>query len=242
MEKLALILVVCLFWSCNNDDQSETALFTIAVPETMSKTEWRSAINVQAAKPIIEAGKIYAYQDYIFIIEKLKGVHVIDNREPTNPQVISFINIPGTEDISVKNDFLYADSAIDLVIFDISNINAIQSVDRLEDVFTHYKDLQIPAEAKWGDYSNYDWQTQVIIGWKLVRRLETINSEAVFVFNESFGITNNAVANNNIGTAGSLARFQIVDDYLYTVGTFKLNTFEITNLSQPNLVGTTYSG
>jgi hypothetical protein len=45
-----------------------------------------------------------------------------------------------------------------------------------------------------------------------------------------------------VGTGGSLARFQIVNDFLYTVGSFELKTFDISNLSQPNLVNTNTAG
>ncbi len=236
MKKLVLILVVCFFWNCNNDDRDDIVTFTVAVPETMSKAEWRSAIEVQTAKSIGEAGKIYAYQDYIFIGEKYKGVHVIDNSDPSNPQVVSFIKIPGNEDISIKNNFLYADSAIDLVVFDISNINAITPVQRLEDVFSYYSDFAVPAEARWGDYSNVDYDNEVIVGWRLEQREEVETNSDVF-FNESA-----AALSSNVGTGGSLARFQIVDDYLYTVGTSAIKTFDIANLSQPNLLNTTNAG
>ena len=63
--------------------------------------------------------------DYIFVNDVNKGIHIIDNTNPVIPKAFAYIKIPGNEDISVKDDFLYADSASDLLVFDISNINAI---------------------------------------------------------------------------------------------------------------------
>ncbi|WP_299337190.1 hypothetical protein [uncultured Psychroserpens sp.] len=236
MKKLTLFLTVILLWSCNSDDkQYET--FNIAIPETMSKVEWRTAVEVQAPKPILDVGKIYAYQDLIFINERFKGVHIFDNSDPLSPQAVSFINIPGNEDISVKDDYLFADSAIDLLVFDISNVNTITEVERLQEVFTVY-DYQIPNDAAGADFSNFDRETQVIVGWSIEERREEVsNSVDVFFPNDA-----GAFESGDVGVGGSLARFQIVEDYLYTVGVNEMNVFDISSLSQPNLVQTNYAG
>ncbi|MDG5492758.1 LVIVD repeat-containing protein [Psychroserpens sp. SPM9] len=232
MKKLTLLLIVICFWSCNNDD-NKTETVTVAVPQTMSKVEFRTSVVIEAPKPIFNVGKIYAYQNYIFINEKFKGVHVIDNSNPSAPQTIAFISVPGNEDISIKDDHLYADSAVDLVVFDISEITNIQEVERMQDVFSVY-DYQIPNEAEYSDFSNMNFNTDIIVGWDLVQMereiMLTTDNSTVETF---FGGT---------GTGGSLARFQIVEDYLYTVGINEMTVFDITNLSQPNLVHTDYAG
>ncbi|WP_298760686.1 hypothetical protein [uncultured Psychroserpens sp.] len=233
MKKLAFLLVIILCWSCNNDDtQYETV--TIAVPQTMSKTAFRASVVVEAPKPILDVGKIYAYQNYIFINEKFKGVHVIDNSNPSSPQMAAFINIPGNEDISIKNNYLFADSAVDLAVFDISNLNAIVEIERLEDVFNAY-DYQIPNDVLYADYSNFNEETHVIVGWDLIEERRELIDDDIITFDgaETF---------NDVGVGGSLARFQIVDDYLYTVEQFEMNVFNIANLAQPNLVHSYYAG
>ncbi|WP_298902431.1 hypothetical protein [uncultured Psychroserpens sp.] len=234
MKKIALILAVILCWSCHDDD-TQYDVITIAIPQTISKMELRSSVVVEAPKPILDVGKIYAYQDYIFINEKFKGVHVIDNSNPLSPQMLAFINIPGNEDISIKNDHLYADSAVDLVVFNISNLNSIVEIERLEDVFNAY-DYQIPNDVEYADYSNFNSETEIIVGWDLIQeRRERVNDEAIITFDgaETF---------SDVGTGGSLARFQIVNDYLYTVERFTMNVFNITSLTQPNLVHSYYAG
>ena len=168
MKNLAFILVVLCFWSCNTTDDNQFETITVAVPQTMSKAEFRSSVVIEAPKPILNVGKIYAYQNYIFINEKFKGVHIIDNSNPSLPKKIAFIYIPGNEDISVKNDILFADSAVDLVVLDISDINTISEVNRLQDVFSVY-DYQIPSEANEADFSNVNFNTDIIVGWNLVQ-------------------------------------------------------------------------
>ena len=236
MKKLSLILMVLVFWTCNNDD-SQTETYTIAIPETISKLELRSSVVVEAPKPILNVGKIYAYENYIFINEKLKGIHVIDNSNPQSPQVISFISIIGNEDISIKDNFLYADNTVDLVVFDISSITTITEVERLEDVFNVYN-YDIPLNAIGADFNNFNSETDIIIGWTLEEREGAIDEIGTFTSisgAESFD-------GSAVGVGGSLARFQIVSDYLYTVGEFELNVFDISNLDQPNLVHSDYAG
>lgn len=235
MKKLVILFVAIFMWSCHNDD-SQIETFTIAIPETISKTQFRTSVTVEAPKPILDVGKIYAYQNYIFINETYKGVHVIDNSNPQSPQVVSFINIPGNEDISIKDDFLFADNAIDLVVFDISSITTITEVERLEDVFDVY-DYQIPEDAIGADLSTYNPETDVIVGWTLEERRSDASDIGVFATNDTA-----TFESGSVGVGGSLARFQIVSDYLYTVGEYEMNVFDITNLAQPNLVHTDFAG
>ncbi|MGG5485621.1 LVIVD repeat-containing protein [Gaetbulibacter sp. PBL-D1] len=234
MKNLLCLLLVFVLWSCNDDDiQYETV--NVAIPQVMSKAEFRNSVEILPSQTIDEAGKIYVYQDYIFVNDEFKGVHIIDNSNPASPQQISSIKIPGNVDISIKDNYLFADSSIDLLVFDISNINNIQMVERLEDVFSYYN-YQIPVGTDVAEFGDYNPENDVIVGWELVQQQrEVINDDAVL---ETF----NGGASGDVGTGGSLARFQIVDNYLYTVGVSEMSIFNIENLAQPNLVTTQYSG
>ena len=66
-------------------------------------------------------GKIYVKDNYIYINELYDGIHVINDTNPSSPQRIAFIPIPGDVDIAIKDTTLYADSYVDLVTIDISN-------------------------------------------------------------------------------------------------------------------------
>lgn len=227
---LLLFAFVCL-WSCHDDDK-DYEMINVAVPEMMSKTEFRNSIDVQSAKAIVEAGKIYAYDNYIFISDKDNGVHVVDNSNPKAPKTISYLKIPGNEDISIKNNFLYADSATDLVVFNVSNIQNIKLVERLEDVFSVYN-YRIPNEAEYADFNNFDFENNVVVGWNIVQERREIFNPNDLVFNDA--AFSNVAESSNVGVGGSLARFQIVKDYLYTVGSYEMSIFNISNLGSPIL-------
>ncbi|MCB4799329.1 LVIVD repeat-containing protein [Neotamlana laminarinivorans] len=230
--KLILCFVaICPFFSC--DDNYEVV--QVATPQLISKTEFRNSVTVQEPHIIQEAGKIYAYKDLIFVGD-IDGIHVIDNSIPETPVLVKFIKIPVNEDISVKDDYLYADSATDLLVFDISDINnEVSLVERLEDVFTIY-DYNFPEEADEADYSKYNYEEDIIVGWTVATERRKKQDDLMFT-----DFANNAVESTT-GTGGSLARFQIVNDYLYTVGSYEMSIFNISNLSQPVLTNTNYAG
>lgn len=235
-KALFLFLALVLFYSCDNDDNNYEFV-NVATAELMSKSEFRGSVDIIAPQTIQVPGKIYAYNDYIFVNDVNKGVHIIDNTNPVIPKALAYIKIPGNEDISVKDDFLYADSATDLLVFDISNINAVSLVERLEDVFTIYN-YQTPIEAEALDYNNFNYETEVIVGWTIKReRREKLDDLLIdIVFND--GALNSASAESNVGVGGSLARFQIVENYLYTVGSYEMSIFNIQNLASPTLENT----
>ena len=86
----------------------------------MSRTELEKSISFTEAKEMMQAGKIYLKGDTIFINEKYKGIHVIDNTNPSNPQKIGFIVIPGCIDMAMKENILFADNSIDLVAINLT--------------------------------------------------------------------------------------------------------------------------
>ncbi|KJD37167.1 hypothetical protein PW52_01550 [Tamlana sedimentorum] len=232
---ICLILTLCFAFSCDKKDDFE--IVQVATPLVMSKADFRNSVEVSAPQTIQEVGKIYAYKDFIFIGD-VEGIHVIDNTNPETPTTIKFIKIPGNEDISVKDDYLYADSATDLLVFDISNINdEVKLVERLEDVFSVY-DYQMPIEADEADYSKLNWEDDIIVGWTVTAERRKKRDDERFI---DF-VSDVAVIESSTGTGGSLARFQIVNNYLYTVGSYEMSIFNISNLSQPVLANTHYAG
>ena len=115
----------------------------------------RDSVKFIQARDINNPGKLNYKDGYLFISETKNGIHIIDNSDVSNPTNIGFIVLPGNYDLATKGDYLYADSYLDLVVFDISNINSIKEVSRLENNFENY-------------YTNqglYNDQQGIIIGY-----------------------------------------------------------------------------
>ncbi|NNK10638.1 MAG: hypothetical protein HKP08_04780, partial [Flavobacteriaceae bacterium] len=232
---LALVAVAGLF-SCENEDPGKYADYLVAYPLTMTTEEFKNGVDIVVPQPIEESGKIYAYNNYIFVNDKYKGVHVIDNSNPNSPEKVAFIKIAGNVDISVKNDFLYADSLTDLIVLDISDINNIQIVNRLENVL---RDNVIwPAEAEIFEYGQAYTENSVLIGWEVRTERRLIEEVQTRFENE---LMMDAAA-NSVGQGGSLARFKIVGDFLYAVDNHSINIFDITDLGNPLDLEDVYAG
>ncbi len=234
-----LCVIITSFLCCDtNDDQYET--IQVATPEVMSKADFRKQVEIIPPKPSLnETGKIYAYKNYIFIADTGNGVQVIDNTNPKAPSPIAFIKILANEDIAVKDNVLYADNATDLLAFDISNINNIVLKHRLEDVFEIYN-YQVPENVQVVDYNNFNYEKDIIVGWQITTQQRKKNNSILSDVYFDGAISNSA--ESTIGTGGSLARFQIVDNYLYTVGSHQMAIFNIKNLKAPVLENTQYAG
>lgn len=221
-----LIFILTIgFVSCKDDDtRFETRIVANAV--LMSKQDVRASIAVESQQSIAESGKIFTYLDYVFVNDQNRGVHIIDNRVPQNPQKIGFIKIPGNFDIEVRNDILYADSYTDLVLFDISDIDAISYLDTYEDVFNGFGFAQaaIDQGADRIEYGEYDPNESFIIDWiyeEIVVEIQNVGD--AILLEDSASITNG----NTTGQGGSFARFKIVDTYLYAVDYSDLYVFDI---------------
>ena len=103
----------------------------------LSFEEFRSSVTLEASREIKDAGKIYVYDDILFVNEKKKGIHIIDNHDKKNPINKAFIKIIGNSDMAVKDGYLMVDSFMDLVVIDINNMDNIQEVNRTIDIFPY---------------------------------------------------------------------------------------------------------
>jgi len=119
VQFFAIALLLLGLSSCTKDTVSER--YTFYRPEYKTLEEVKANIKSSAAIAISKAGKIFVKDHYVFLNDIDKGVHIIDYSNPVLPRNIAFINIPGCRDISVKENYLYADCYTDLVTVDISN-------------------------------------------------------------------------------------------------------------------------
>ena len=230
-----LLISLSLFSGCLKDSCTNVYSYKLYKPIYMSYDALRGAVKSTVAEELHSTGKIYYKAPYIFINEVDKGIHIIDNADPANPQNLSFINIPGNIDIAVKDNILYADSYIDLVAIDISDPLNVKEVSRSMNVFPN----RIYANG-WA----LDPVKGVVTGWN--ESDTTIEQDCgsnypVFAFEDVFvanttagggGVNTTAVSPGN-GIAGSLARFCIYDQFLYCLDNSAMKLFDITNTAKP---------
>ena len=153
---ILLLSFALAFPSCIKDKCSETHAYTYFIPVYKTISEVRANIKSNAPKDIEDPGKIYIKDNYIFLNDIDKGIHVIDNSNPSSPQNIAFIDIPGNMDIAVKENILYADQYADLVAIDISNPTNVKLVKTIEGTF---------PERNWGNGFSIYRDDDVVVSW-----------------------------------------------------------------------------
>ena len=129
-------------------------------PIFMSRAELEKSVSfIPGAREMLRTGKIYYRSPYIFINERYKGVHVINNTDPAHPVKEGFILAPGCIDMAVKGDILYLDNAVDLVSFDLSSKQVTR---RIRNVFPE----PIPPTDAGVVYYNRP-KDYILVDWKL---------------------------------------------------------------------------
>ncbi|WP_375580874.1 hypothetical protein ABWH96_07625 [Marivirga tractuosa] len=160
LSALFLSLASCNTWEPVPDFDVEEVEGYRPIYATESQTE----IKTLSVREIEDPGKIYVINDYLLLVDRLKGVHVFNNEDPENPENIGFIQITGSNDVAVRDNILYADQAMDLLAIDISNPENVKIASRVKGVFPF--GVQYPQPQ--GVYFECpDPEKGLIVGWEL---------------------------------------------------------------------------
>jgi len=236
------IALISSLSSCLEDSCDETRTFIEFTPVFVTPEEFRIEPSFISDRQVESTGKIYYYNNILMINEQYEGVHLFDNSNPANPTKMGFWAIPGNLDISIKEGIMYADSYVDLLTIDVSNIENPTLLCRDEEVFNIYN---------WFDenqgYYVYDRQTGRTIdidcsdpnydSAKFNRGGDVFLIDTDQVAGGAGGFENSGPSsstnNSIIGIGGSLARFSVINDYLYVINTQQLVAYNLDNPSKP---------
>jgi hypothetical protein len=102
-------------------------------PVFMEHDELKNSVKfIEGKREMSNPGKLWMAGTKIYVVERYKGVHIVDNTDPANPVQTGFIVVPGCMDVAVKDNIIYLDNATDLVAFDLDS-KAV--TERIEDYF-----------------------------------------------------------------------------------------------------------
>lgn len=233
LKKITLLLVITSFFlnGCFKDTITKT--YTIYRPVYKSKAEVRASIKSSAPVAVENPGKLFVVGNYIFLNEINKGIHVIDNTNPAAPVNKYFINIPGNVDLAVTGNTLYADMYTDLVTLDLSNPSSIQISKTEQGIF--------PSRSYQGGF--FADTSRFITEW--IKKDTTIDGNPpmyyggiMYSYLSSMDMQRAMLssASPTVGISGSMARFTLLGNYLYTVSDMALNVFNVVQPQDPTLV------
>lgn len=244
MKRLFLLLSISILVLSSCEDK-RLQTYVANVPIYLSYDELRTSFKVSDGRELNKPGKIYFKDNYMYINEYQAGIHVVDLSDPEDPRIIAFVEIPGNVDISIRNDILYAESYVDLVLIDVSDPSQPGFIKRIEDMFEYV----IPPYDYDYPLDEIDEEKGVITGYeikKITREIDhnpypwPIYYDYAFV-SSSTGAPKVNGAGNSYGVGGSMARFITYDDYLYALeSTYKLKVIDISNTDQVEKISEQY--
>ena len=88
-------------------------------------------IRMTPARAVAHPGKIYVYGKYLLVNEKLKGIHVFDNSDPSQPVNLGFLQLLGNSDMAIRDNLLYADYMGSLVALTVDDFGTVEERGRL---------------------------------------------------------------------------------------------------------------
>lgn len=239
IKKIALLLgilpIASLMTTSCTDQCESTQTYRAAIPSTIGIESLKNSIKQTTASELKNPAKIYVFGQYLLISEAKKGIHIIDNTDPKNPKNLTFLSIPGVLDMAVKDNVLYADNYTDLVSFDISDINKIKEIGRLKNMFNYglHDGLSWYYDSFNKTITDYEWK---IVTQKVKTNCGENGNPWPIYYREGFSndLSFNGTAAKNpstsgTGTGGSMARFTIMNEYLYAATQSDLLVFGIKN-------------
>ncbi len=216
---------ISLLTSCSKKDNLEH--YTYYKPVFKSKAEVRANIKSGPVRDIAEAGKIFIRDNYLFLVDVNKGVHILDVTNANRPQKVAFIPIPGCDDIAVRGNFLYADCNQDLVTIDISNPSSASLKKVIPNIF---------PEKYYYNFYGYGHSadtTKMVADWIRVDMAYAKVNSPSYLYATNASSSSSTTTN---GTGGSMSRFGLLNDRMYAVSNFDLKVFNTADASNPTFV------
>lgn len=162
MKKMLFYCIVlsAIMGSCITEADDFTVM---GLKPIYSTTDWKEIVPM-SPQPLQNLGKFYYKDQMIFVSEHGQGIHIIDNTNPESPENIKFIAVPGVLDIAIKDNILYADNFTDLVALDIDDLDNIEVVKRVENLYPESQNYY--PENYEGFFECTDPAKGVVVGWE----------------------------------------------------------------------------
>ncbi|MFY7899576.1 MAG: hypothetical protein ACOVNY_05285, partial [Chitinophagaceae bacterium] len=223
-----ILVITAILQGCFKDTVIERYTFYRPVYATKETV----FANIKSSQPtaIQSVGKLFIKDGFVFLNDVNRGVHIIDFTNPSEPKKVSFIHVPGNVDMAVRDNILYVDCYTSLVAIDISNPLNVVTKKIVNGVFPHrmYRDF-IPDTGL------------IIQSW--IRVDTAVSKDAVANIQErNIGIffANSAsplaISKSINGVGGSMARFALLNDRMYTVSSSDIKVFNTTVAANPSYV------
>ena len=227
---------------CLRDTVTETQKYTIYTPVYTLKSTVRASINGDPGTAIVQPGQLYLKGSFIYVNDVSKGIHVIDNSDPSHPVQTAYLNIPGNTSIAVLGNTLYADMYNDLLSIDITNPRQVSIQGTLWNFFPWRNSTPDSDEV----LTSYIIRDTVIKTLNPGRGLYSVPNTTWYTLSAgALASASNSAAQNGVssGVAGSEASMTLIGNYLYAIPEpHSIDVVDVSNPNHPTLLSNTLAG
>lgn len=229
-----LLLILLLSISGCHDTCTETRTYLKYTPIKKAPADIRESFEVLPPVELVQPGKIFAYGNTLFIVDRGIGFHIVDNSNPESPVYTHFVKLDGCQDVAMKDNTLYANQGADIIAISTNGEPTIQN--RIKNIL-----------------NNGVEQDSIIVSWNATEVTEVVetdcnsgqnswnNGRQNLASNEanapvSFGVRGTSASapssqgttgGNTTGLSGSMSRFSIVENSFYVVSNSELSSYDI---------------
>lgn len=138
------ILTLLLLNSCIIEDESPTSIVSVDPgvshsyydPVILKRDQFEGTTKLIAPRKVVNSGKIYVKDNFLFVGEANEGFHIFDNTDPKNPVNKAFLKVLGASDLSIKGSMFYINNAVDLIALKPDEtLTSIEITKRVPNIF-----------------------------------------------------------------------------------------------------------
>ena len=170
---IALLVTSCWDWKKLPPSPEIPPVKVLGYVPTYSNDPALYNIYADTPRAMKNPGKIYVKDNLIFQNDLGFGIHVIDKTIPSQLKSIGFINLRGNVEMSIKGNYLYANSYSDLVVVEITNWREVKEIQRIKAAFQKGNEayaatgyIFVPLPEKKVYYQCVDIYKGIHTGWK----------------------------------------------------------------------------
>ncbi|MBD3584083.1 hypothetical protein [Flavobacterium selenitireducens] len=152
---LPLFFAGCIGWNNVDDSVPNSRNYE---PQIMEREIFESSVQLMPAQNVQKSGKIYIQGNLLVVNDVNRGFHIYNYANPSQPQPLAFLNIPGATDVAIRESTIYINQAVDLVTvqYDADN-NTLSLKDRNRNVFPQ----KMAPDASYAALE----ENEIIINW-----------------------------------------------------------------------------
>lgn len=134
--------------------------FDAAYPVFIPRSEVLAEITYDTAAHRYTFDNLVVWGNYLAVLDKEKGVAILDNTDPLQPAYVGYINVPAATYLAVKDNLLWVNHYNDFLYFSWdADLGAIQA-GRLENKVSYFNYISLPIGTDWINDSIFENESQ----------------------------------------------------------------------------------